>query len=591
MIEFKGGRLPHDPAKPKLMLADHLTELPGAAPAFADYLSHVPSWPMYGNDTCGDCVAPETRVLTESLEWVRAGSLLPGDRLLAFDEESQVKNGYKRGRWLRPTTVERADIVTRPCYELEFEDGTVVRSSAGHRWLTRSTVQGRLGCQEWERTEDLRAEDPRRTCIIKPLDVWDTDTSWDAGYLAGAFDGEGHLEQLARANRVAFSQTANAMLDQVELSLKEVGFDYTHEVNNRHKVLRVDGSPRKDMHVLRIGSRREFLRFMGSIRPRRLLAKYDAVLGRLPGDRVALVRKTYIGEQPVVMLDTSSRTYFAEGLASHNCTIATVGHALQATSLYGAGTEVRLPDDAILSKYEALSGYVPGDDSTDTGLVVQDVLNDWRKNGIEGHKALAFAGIDPDDFDTVRQAIDLFGWVYLGITVTQSAMNQANSRQPWDVVPNPGPVLGGHAIPAGSYDQTAASEFMVVTWGQLQAMTKAFWSKYVDECWAVILPEWVNAVGATPTGLDLYSLGEDFASLTGEPNPFPAPAPPPPPPDPDPEPTPDPVPPAPAPSPVPPDIADRDLAEVLHEWLDGHHHVFYHGVQEACREWLAARGL
>jgi hypothetical protein len=328
MIEFKGGRLPHDPAKPKLMLADHLTELPGAAPAFADYLSHVPSWPMYGNDTCGDC------------------------------------------------------------------------------------------------------------------------------------------------------------------------------------------------------------------------------------------------------------------------TIATVGHALQATSLYGAGTEVRLPDDAILSKYEALSGYVPGDDSTDTGLVVQDVLNDWRKNGIEGHKALAFAGIDPDDFDTVRQAIDLFGWVYLGITVTQSAMNQANSRQPWDVVPNPGPVLGGHAIPAGSYDQTAASEFMVVTWGQLQAMTKAFWSRYVDECWAVILPEWVNAVGATPTGLDLYSLGEDFASLTGEPNPFPAPAPPPPPPPgPDPEPTPDPVPPAPAPSPVPSDIADRDLAEVLHEWLDGHHHVFYHGVQEACREWLAARGL
>jgi hypothetical protein len=51
------------------------------------------------------------------------------------------------------------------------------------------------------------------------------------------------------------------------------------------------------------------------------------------------------------------------------------------------------------------------------------------------------------------------------------------------------------------------------------------------------------------------------------------------------------VPPAPAPSPVPPDIADRDLAEVLHEWLDGQHHVFYHGVQNACREWLAARDL
>lgn len=56
-IQFRGGRLPNDPAKPRLKLAHFLT---GAAlaqpPAQVNWDAAVRSWPMYANDTWGDCV-------------------------------------------------------------------------------------------------------------------------------------------------------------------------------------------------------------------------------------------------------------------------------------------------------------------------------------------------------------------------------------------------------------------------------------------------------------------------------------------------------------------------------------------------------
>ena len=53
MSEFKGGRLPPDPSKPRLMLSRYLS--PAPALQRVDYLSKVASWPMYLNDKIGDC--------------------------------------------------------------------------------------------------------------------------------------------------------------------------------------------------------------------------------------------------------------------------------------------------------------------------------------------------------------------------------------------------------------------------------------------------------------------------------------------------------------------------------------------------------
>lgn len=571
-MNYALGRQPNDPSKPRLKLSNFM-RVSTTAPPTADWLTKVPSWPMYGNDTIGDCVTPDTLVLTESLDWVTAGSLRPGDRLLGFEEDSRLTvDGRRNGRWFEPAVVERADVVTRPCYELEFSDGTIVRSSAGHQWLTRSTVQGELGCQRWERTEDLRTETPRQTHVVKSFDTWQTDTSWHAGYLAAALDGEGHLEQHQRANRVAFNQTANAMLDQVELSMKELGFEYHHEVHSRNKLLRIDGTPRKEMHTLRIGQRSEFLRFMGSVRPRRLLEAYDvASLGRIPNDPVALARKTFIGEQPVVMLDTSSRTYFANGMASHNCTCAAAGHMIEQWTEY-VGKETVIDTSAVLKAYEDVSGYNPDDPSSDQGAVMQDVLNYWRKTGIGGDKILAFAEVDVANLNECRLAIAEFGTLYLGINFPASAMDQFNNGQPWDYVRG-SQIEGGHAINAGWYDEPSGM-WKVVTWGRVQEMTQEFFSRYVEEAWVVATQDWINATGSAPTGVDVAALGEQFAGLTGEPSPF------------RPEPQPDPTP-VPDPTPEPPDDVVEALVEALSRFTGTKECPEY--LEKAAHDWLSAQ--
>jgi hypothetical protein len=76
-------------------------------------------------------------------------------------------------------------------------------------------------------------------------------------------------------------------------------------------------------------------------------------------------------------------------------------------------------------------------------------------------------------------------------------------------------------------------------------MSWEFWKTYVEEAWVVVTQDWLQKNGSTVGGFSLTDLGNDFAAITGQPNPFPGPQPPVPP-------QPVPVPPAPAPVPVPP---------------------------------------
>ncbi len=273
--------------------------------------------------SCG-CVSPETRVLTADLRWVPAGDLVEGEHLLAFDEHP-ADPGYGRaaGRKYRDAVVASTERGPLPCYDLRFSDGTSVRVSADHRWLCYSGQEA----AHWVRTDELRAGDLRASWVVKTFTPWEKDLSREAGYLAGAFDGEGYIHQRPGQpqynSRIGFTQVGNEMLAEVEGFLKALGFGYQHHISppSPGQSLRIDGTPRQDKHDLVIGTRPEVLEFLGSVRPVRLLARFQpGLLGRLNmANRVRLVEKTYVGEQEVVKLGTTAGTYFAEGLASHNC--------------------------------------------------------------------------------------------------------------------------------------------------------------------------------------------------------------------------------------------------------------------------------
>ncbi len=76
-------------------------------------------------------------------------------------------------------------------------------------------------------------------------------------------------------------------------------------------------SSTEDCHSTDISGRNEIMRFLGSIRPHRLLTKFNANrLGQMPSTTVKLVDKTYVGERRAVALKTSSGTFLAEGLTA-----------------------------------------------------------------------------------------------------------------------------------------------------------------------------------------------------------------------------------------------------------------------------------
>lgn len=198
-----------------------------------------------------------------------------------------------------------------------------------------------------------------------------------------------------------------------------------------------------------------------------------------------------------------------------DCTFAAAGHAIQAMTAY-ASSEVTLPSSAILSGYEAVGGYVPGDPSTDNGANMQDVCRYWQQTGIGGHKISAFAEVkNCKDVYVLKQVLDLFGTVYVGINCPQSALDQFNAGEVWSYVPG-SPIAGGHAIvlqrqyPAGH----SVGVMDIITWGAVHPMTFKFAEEYIEEAWAVVSPDWMTAKGVSPEGLNLEQLQADFSALS-----------------------------------------------------------------------------
>jgi hypothetical protein len=192
-----------------------------------------------------------------------------------------------------------------------------------------------------------------------------------------------------------------------------------------------------------------------------------------------------------------------------DCTIAGVGHAIQVWTAEIGGI-VTVPDPIIESYYEKWDGYVPGNPNTDTGGVELDVLNDWKKQGFDGHTLLGYADPKVANLTEIRQSIALFAGVYIGLALPLTALTQ----DVWDVVSDGGAYAekgswGGHCVFVPQYD---AKTLTCITWGQLKTMTVAFFAEYCDEAHTLLGKNWLDAKGS-PAGFDLAQLEKDLAAI------------------------------------------------------------------------------
>jgi hypothetical protein len=190
-----------------------------------------------------------------------------------------------------------------------------------------------------------------------------------------------------------------------------------------------------------------------------------------------------------------------------DCTCAAAGHMIQAWTA-NAAEEVTIPEKAVVDAYDQVNGGV------DEGAVELDVLNFWRKKGVGGHKIGAFAAIDLQSAPQIKDAVWLFGGVYIGVALPAVAQQQGNY---WHMthygIAGPGAVgsWGGHAVPVVDYNRYGLT---VVTWGELTRMSWGFWNTYCDEAWAIISPDFLDpATGKAPPGFDLAQLNKDLNAL------------------------------------------------------------------------------
>jgi hypothetical protein len=181
-----------------------------------------------------------------------------------------------------------------------------------------------------------------------------------------------------------------------------------------------------------------------------------------------------------------------------DCTIAALAHAV---TIYRGliGQKDIMAKNAIIKLYMHLTGGV------DSGLNELDVLNYWRQNSVAKDKILAYVSIDPKNHTHVQQAIQLFGGVYLGFQVQQNCIQEFDARQPW----TPGPLTqDGHAVFAVGYDPKTVT---VLTWGNTQQGTWAWWDECVDEAYAILPPEAAKP-GFAP-GFDMAHLQADLSDV------------------------------------------------------------------------------
>jgi hypothetical protein len=193
-----------------------------------------------------------------------------------------------------------------------------------------------------------------------------------------------------------------------------------------------------------------------------------------------------------------------------DCTCAALGHLIQIWSA-NSGQQIDVPDAAVLAAYKVVGKYVDGDPSTDNGAVVTDVLSLARTVGIGGYLIDAFVGLDQRNEKHIKQGIDLFGAVDIGLDLPITAQTQ----DVWAVDLGAGEdsrrgSWGGHSVIVGAYD---ADGLTCITWGEKKRMTWQFWNDYTSESYAMLGSLWVNAKQLAPSRFDLVTLKADLAAV------------------------------------------------------------------------------
>ncbi len=203
-----------------------------------------------------------------------------------------------------------------------------------------------------------------------------------------------------------------------------------------------------------------------------------------------------------------------------DCVIAGRAHMTLRFEKFEQGLIVPGTDKEVVDQYFKESG------GADSGLIMLNSLNSWRKTGwtfgSKFYDIYGYAAVDVANHQEAQYCVYLLRGAYLGINLPLTAQKQIEAGEIWDYVPSdsgniPGS-WGGHCVYVQSFD---TDSYTCITWGQKQKMTKAFWERYVDECYGIIDNKDIFMENSP---VDVVALSQLLTEITTEPvNPGPVP--------------------------------------------------------------------
>lgn len=270
------------------------------------------------------CLAPETLVVTRDMVWKPIGDVVPGEVLVGFDEDLRPPEG-ERGRSrskMRPTEVLATKRVMRECYRITLEDGTQIVASAQHGWVANGTSIGSLlypggppagygaNTRRWITTDRLKPGKSRLILWARPWEPLPPEQEADAAYLAGILDGEGWISH----GQLSIGQNPGLVMDRIMEVCQRLGYPTT-EVRQQGR-----GA---DCLTFRFQGYETALRVLSQCPSVRLSPRMDEVwVGRRAGGRysrpVLVTSLEYLGQRETVAIQTTTKTFVAEGFLSHN---------------------------------------------------------------------------------------------------------------------------------------------------------------------------------------------------------------------------------------------------------------------------------
>lgn len=260
------------------------------------------------------CITPDHKLLKDDMRWHEARNLNVGDVVLGFDEKSSIS----KRRLFRSSTITKINYDTQPVYLVRLSSGKEFKVTKEHKWLVRGSRDG--NGYVWRRTDEL-INKGGGVRISKVMDMWEEVDTKDAGWLSGMFDGEGCLSKRGNTNwsgndsitNLSISQRPTPTLGKIERILNEMS-----TLHSKRRTAK--GSDCVTLNIY--GHKHEKLKFLGEIRPERLLDKFTFDdLGSFEcraGDEF-VESVELLGDMEIIQISTDTGTFICDGYAHHNC--------------------------------------------------------------------------------------------------------------------------------------------------------------------------------------------------------------------------------------------------------------------------------